>query len=444
MSSGKKEIITAPEAVSALIGKMGQQLGQGYYGAVFSITEDNSKVIKEVSITDLQDSDIKAFETGILTLMKLSHTNLIKYDCAYKSDNAIYIIMTRFTSSLDSVLKAYRRNNKSFSTKQVVNVAKQVGSALKYLHNPKENLKEPQFQRIVHGDIKLANILVNKDETEFILSDLSFGGKNTMTALMYCIAPEVLLGGDLTPAADMWSLGIVLHELSSGLKPPFLGNNQPECVYVDGWEPNLSAVKDITIKGILEHILVLDPSERLTASELLQILESTDGSSTIANMLEIRTLKRRLEKMEAKVGELGALIAKADALRTPRPERSKESSPLIDAVLRDDAEAVAALAESGEYNRMADSNGMTAMMHAAERGAVGLVVSLIKCENGLQNRSGYSAMMLAARNGYDNIVGLLLEYEHGLKTNDGKTAKQLAQEAGRQDVVNILSEFSDE
>ncbi|EES98685.1 Kinase, NEK [Giardia duodenalis ATCC 50581] len=444
MSGEKKEIIASSTAVNALIDKMGQQLGQGIYGTVFSITEDNSKVIKEVSITDLQDSDVKAFETGILTLMKLSHTNLIKYDCAYKSDNAIYIIMTRCASSLDSVLKAYKRSNKSFSTEQVVNVAKQIGSALKYLHNPKENLKEPQLQRIVHGDIKLANILVNKCETEFILSDLGFGDKNTMTALMYCIAPEVLLGGDLTPAADMWSLGIVLHELSSGLKPQFLGNNQPKYVYVDGWKPNLSAVKDVTIKGILEHILVLDPSERLTASELLQILDSTDGSSTIANMLEIRTLKRRLEKMEARVGKLEALLAGAEVLRASHPECPNESSPLIDAVLRDDVEAVAALVESGAYNRMVDSNGMTAMMHAAERGVVGLVISLIECENGLQNRSGYSAMMLAARNGYDNIVGLLLEYEHGLKTNDGKTAKQLAQEAGHQDVVNILSEFSDE
>lgn len=305
MSCEAKEIVTDPAAVNALISRLGQELGQGLYGTVHSIDGEQDKVVKEISTLDLSEHSVAALEKGIITLTELSHPNLIRYEDIYKSNNAIYMTMARYACSLESTLRAYKRTNRSFSTAQVIDVAKQIGSALEYLHNSADAHNKDKRQEIVHGDVKLANILVNKEETKFVLTDLGFGDQNATTALMYCIAPEVLLGGKLTPAADMWSLGIVLYELSSKLKTPFLLEaKQPRTVYVAGWTPNLSAIKDVTIRSILEHILVLNPKERLTASMLMQVLKPQDEFSSISSMLEIRTLKKKLEEMEEKLRRL--------------------------------------------------------------------------------------------------------------------------------------------
>lgn len=93
--------------------------------------------------------------------------------------------------------------------------------ALVYLH---------EVMRIIHADLKPANILVDQDKN---IQICDFGlcqelGTNSIIKLESIIgtfgyqAPEVLQQGFVTTAIDIWSVGVIIHEMCHGRKPTFV------------------------------------------------------------------------------------------------------------------------------------------------------------------------------------------------------------------------------
>ena len=93
-----------------------------------------------------------------------------------------------------------------------------IGAALYYLHN----------YGVSHRDLKLENILMNEpnDDTDLKLVDFGLskilGPNETSTdpfgTLSY-VAPEVLLQKPYGKNVDLWSLGIIVYVLLSGMLP---------------------------------------------------------------------------------------------------------------------------------------------------------------------------------------------------------------------------------
>lgn len=92
----------------------------------------------------------------------------------------------------------------------------QIAQALNYLHTKK----------IVHRDIKAANILLNKDRTVCLVGDLNVSkvakGKflHTQTGTPYYASPEVWRDEPYDSKSDIWSFGCLVYELCN-LHPPF-------------------------------------------------------------------------------------------------------------------------------------------------------------------------------------------------------------------------------
>jgi len=83
------------------------------------------------------------------------------------------------------------------------------------------------LQGVIHRDLKPQNIMIEPDGrvvlTDFGLARIEGGEDLTRTGTVFgtphYMAPEQVQGGDCGPAADVWSLGVLLHEILADRRP---------------------------------------------------------------------------------------------------------------------------------------------------------------------------------------------------------------------------------
>ncbi|EET02297.1 Coiled-coil protein [Giardia duodenalis ATCC 50581] len=188
--------------------------------------------------------------------------------------------MARQDTALEALIMKHRRKKEPIPAETIVAFAAQITGALAYLHSARgTGANGDPYQGIVHRDLKPANILVSEDGNRLVLADFglcksAMASGTTRAGSPTYMAPETLLEGKITPASDIWALGVILYELAALRKPSFAKAENVESVFVDGWKPDLHAVKDSFIKDLLDKVLVLNPEERPSASQLLQLLGS--------------------------------------------------------------------------------------------------------------------------------------------------------------------------
>ncbi|CAH1800012.1 unnamed protein product [Owenia fusiformis] len=142
-----------------------------------------------------------------------------------------------------------------------------------------ENLHK---KNIVHRDLKLGNMMLNKRSLRVTITNFCLGKhlvceddplKDQRGSPAY-ISPDVLSGKPyLGKPSDMWALGVVLFTMLYGQFPFY--DSDPIKLFkkiktADFTIPPLG-VQDST-SGLIKQLLVLDPKERLTASQVLEAL----------------------------------------------------------------------------------------------------------------------------------------------------------------------------
>lgn len=92
-----------------------------------------------------------------------------------------------------------------------------------------KGLKQLHDMKILHRDLKCANVFISKDNT-YKLGDLNVskvtqsGLCQTQTGTPYYTSPEVWSDKPYDAKCDIWSLGCVIYEMAA-LHPPFLAND---------------------------------------------------------------------------------------------------------------------------------------------------------------------------------------------------------------------------
>ncbi len=201
----------------------------------------------------------------------LSHPNVVTvYDVLEGEGDTLYIAMEYVPGqSLSELLAAQG----PLDFERVVDLVSHIAAALDYLHG----------MGLVHRDVKPANILLT-DDGRVKLTDfgIAFRGRDEpveeglVLGTPSYMAPEQILGREITPCADVWSLGVVLFEMVTGERP-FDGRSVAEIVHrvVHAPTPELPAESGhpARLQDLLERALSKDPNRRFaSAGELARDL----------------------------------------------------------------------------------------------------------------------------------------------------------------------------
>ena len=150
------------------------------------------------------------------------------------------------------------------------------------LYEIAHKLSELHKCNLVHGDFHSGNLLLNSQKIAFISdfglskpADQPTESKEIYGVLPY-IAPEVLRGKPYTKAADVYSFGIIMWEMTSGI-PAF--NNVPHDFNLslkicEGLRPKIIEDTEVEYAKLMERCWNSDPDKRPTAEELFEYFDN--------------------------------------------------------------------------------------------------------------------------------------------------------------------------
>ncbi|XP_048577450.1 ribosomal protein S6 kinase alpha-2-like isoform X2 [Nematostella vectensis] len=203
------------------------------------------------------------------------HPNIVHLRDAYEAGKQVYIVMElmRGGELLDRILK-----HKCLSEREAGNIMYTLTSTIAFLHE----------EGVVHRDLKPSNIMYADDSgTPESLRIVDFGFAKQMRAtngllMTPCytanfVAPEVLKKQGYDAACDIWSLGVLLYTMLSGLTPFAVGpEDTPSVILKRIGEGKYSlvggpwdAASDLA-KDLVRQMLHVNPRLRLTAKQVLQ------------------------------------------------------------------------------------------------------------------------------------------------------------------------------
>ncbi|XP_017223508.1 MAP3K epsilon protein kinase 1 [Daucus carota subsp. sativus] len=200
---------------------LGDEIGRGAHGRVYkALNLENGQfvAVKQVSLENIKDEELKNIMNEIDLLKNLDHKNIVQYLGSSKTESHLHIILEYVENgSLANIIKS--NNFGPLSESLVAVYIAQVLEGLVYLHE----------QGVIHRDIKGANILTTK-EGRVKLADFGVATKLTeaninepsYTGTAYWMAPEVVNTPGVCVASDIWSVGCTVIELLTG-SPPYSG-----------------------------------------------------------------------------------------------------------------------------------------------------------------------------------------------------------------------------
>lgn len=244
-----------------------QPLGQGAMGQVFrgkNISSGEQVAIKVLRPELMADDVVLARFLKERTLMvSLRHPNLVAVNDLIVENGSAAIVM-EYLSGGD--LRTYLRAHGTLSPAEAFEIISKVTAGLAYVHEcgvTHRDIKPENVLRTATGEIKI---------TDFGVARLASGQQLTrMTSIVGTpdyLAPEVVESETASPSSDIYSAGITLYELISGL-PPFSGGH-PVAVLRRHLEMELPTIPglDPKLMAAIATMLAKDPVDRPDAADL--------------------------------------------------------------------------------------------------------------------------------------------------------------------------------
>lgn len=253
---------------------IGRKLGQGQFGTTYLCTEISTgseyacKTIPKRKLITKEDVEDVRREIQIMHHLS-GHKNVVAIKDVYEDGQSVHIVMELCAGGelFDRI-----QEKGHYSEQKAAELIRIIVSIVAMCHS----------LGVMHRDLKPENFLLLDKEDDLSIKAIDFGLSvffkpgQVFTELVgspYYVAPEVL-HKRYGPEADVWSAGVILYVLLSGV-PPFWAETQQGIFDAvlkghidfdsDPW-PKISE----SAKNLIRKMLCPCPSERLKAHEVLR------------------------------------------------------------------------------------------------------------------------------------------------------------------------------
>jgi len=236
-------------------------IGEGTFGRVYRGRDQRLArpvAVKVIKPWWTEDPDwARSFEREAQLMARVNDPGIVQiFDIGYADEGLYYV-----AELVDGESLAARLRHGPLSPATAREVAEQLCRALAHAH----------AQRVVHRDVKPANVLISADGRvkvgDFGIARLAEGttdgAAGTIVGTPRYMAPEQARGRPTSPATDVYGAGIVLYEMLAG-RPPFTERSAVELAlrHLSDPPPPLPADTPEVLAAIVERALAKDPAAR--------------------------------------------------------------------------------------------------------------------------------------------------------------------------------------
>lgn len=257
--------------------------------------ENSTHVTTSQSNSELASRFRTKFLKEAKTLAALKHPNIIRVFDVFEDNGTAYYVMDYIEgNNLSDIVEGKGRLSEPLALKYI----RQVANALNYLHQKK----------LLHLDVKPANILLDKNTGNAILIDFGVSkqydqdGQQTSTtppaiSKGYSPVEQYAQGSNVktfSPATDIYSLAATLYKLVTGNTPPESNLLLNEDEQLPPYPSNVSE----TTRNAIAECLQTRKKRPQSISEFLQLLDSEPISNIDTPEEEDTILKSQYKKSQ--------------------------------------------------------------------------------------------------------------------------------------------------
>jgi len=268
--------------------KIIEKLGGGGMGVVYKAHDTKLKRLVAVKFLPQQvavnKENRERFKIEAQAAAALNHPNIATIHAIEEHDDQIFIVM-EYIEGKELMDIVGNGPDRSLPINDVINYATQIAEGMKAAHK----------KGIVHRDIKSSNIMIT-DEGQVKIMDFGLAkmGGNAQLTKQYSVigtaaymSPEQVEGQPVDERSDIFSFGVVLYEMLSGMLP-FSGDYDVAVLYsivntdpapLEEFNPSIPD----QLKQVVSQCLKKSKNERYqTCAEVLSDLEKQQGPTVEA------------------------------------------------------------------------------------------------------------------------------------------------------------------
>ena len=221
----------------------------------------------------------------------LSHPNIVTVFDAGEADGRPFIVMELVPGR---TLEERLRRDRALPADDVLTIARQVCAGLEHAH----------ANGLVHRDLKPGN-LIERDDGTIKIADFGIARAvegtelteaGTVVGTAAYLAPEQAEAGTVTPATDLFALGVVLYELLTGRQPWKVESLAQLAGRREVTPPELPAGTPLGLRAAIESSLRPDPRDRPSSAAAFARLLDGDGPGENATIVLPRARPSRRKR----------------------------------------------------------------------------------------------------------------------------------------------------